>query len=257
MFGFATGFWKGFWAPLRALQMILTSPKLLALVAIPLAVNLVLYALFFHYGAHVLTGWVDAFTAQLGHQLPGWALTLSAWTLRLLSWLVLALLAALSFAFVGGLIAAPFNDHLSKAAYRLRIRETGATHHDPKPWLERSLKQTLLLELKRLLILLLGAVAIALVGLVPLLQIPALLFGALLVSFEYFGYPIAQRSSSLGPVVWFTFRHPAVSLGFGAFLLLMMALPFASLVYIPLAVVGGTTLYADLMKAAANTHKKT
>ncbi len=259
MFGMIEGFWRGFWAPLHALKMIVTSPRLLSLVIVPLSVNIGLYILFFHYGAHYLDEAVIGFNARLAASLPAWALSISAFLLKILSWIVLAVIAALTFTLVSGIISAPFNDYLSKAAMHLRLQESGA--HFPTPSLRLSLPATLWLEFKRVLILIIGAALAFGIGLIPLLQIPALMLGASLLAFEYFGYPVSHRSDGLAPVMLFTLRHPAVSLGFGSFLLILMMLPFTSIVYIPLAVVGGTVLYADLnakvTRPAANTHKKT
>ena len=259
MFRIFEGFWKGFWAPLHALKMILTSPRLLSLVIVPLSVNICLYIFFFHYGARYLEEVIVGVNASLAATLPAWALGISSFVLKILSWLALAVVAALTFTFVSGLISAPFNDFLSKAALRQRLLETGA--HIPAPELKVSIKATLWLECKRMVILIVGALIVVVLGLVPLLQLPALALGATLVAFEYFGYPVSHRALGLTPVLLFTVRHPAVSLGFGSFLLILMLLPFTSIVYIPLAVVGAAVLYADLSgkvtRPAANTHKKT
>lgn len=244
MFRFGHGFWMGFWAPLQALRLILTSPRLLSLVAVPLGVNIGLYLIFFGYGVQALHQQISIFQAHYATALPGWLLSISVVSLKFLGWALIALTAAFSFTFVSGIISAPFNDSLSKATYKIRLTQIGrATPSHPNAF---GVKSIVKLELKRILILALGAVLATLLGLIPLMQLPALGIGALLVSFEYFGYPISHRSPRLAPVALFTLRHPAVSLGFGSFLLLMMALPFASLVYIPLAVVAGTTLYVDL-----------
>lgn len=237
------GFWSGFWAPLRALGLILTSPHLLSLVAVPLAVNIGLYILFFRYGAAYFDGQITALMAHLTSSVPAWIVSLSGWILRVLSWLLLALVSMLTFTFVSGLVAAPFNDLLSKAALRRHLK--GRDEALSLVHIKHGFKAVILLECKRMAVLLCGAVVALIIGIIPFLQLVALALGAFLVSFEYFGYPISHRSASLGPVFAFTLRHPAVSLGFGSFLLLLMALPFASLVYIPLAVVGGTMLHAD------------
>lgn len=238
----------GFWAPLKALKLIITSPRILVLVLIPLAVNIGLYVIFFMHGSHALN---DAVMNLLGHHwqgVPPWLFSISNIVLKTLGWLVLGLIAALSFTFVSGLISAPFNDLLSRAALR-QYRKQKSLPEEGQAAASLSPGQTMMLEFKRMIVLILGAVAAAIIGLIPLMQLPALALGASLVSFEYFGYPVSHRSSNLFAVLGFTLRHPAVSLGFGTFLLLMMAVPFASLVYIPLAVVGATLLYAELTTA--------
>lgn len=241
------GFWQGFWAPLRALKVIAFSPRLLVLLAIPLAINLGLYVIFFTYGSAYLATHIAALTAYLATMSPAWLVGISAIALNIIGWLALALLAALSFTFVSGALLSPFNDAVSRVTVRIHAEKLGVTLPAP---LELSIVRTVWLELKRLTVLIVGGLATLLLGLVPFLQIPALAIGALLVSFEYFGFPLSQRTSSLAEVGLFVGRNKAVCLGFGSFLLLLMALPFTAIVYIPLAVVGGSLLYVELTKPA-------
>lgn len=243
MFGFGKEFTKGFWAPWRALRMIVRSPRMFTLVAIPLAINIALYAVFFHYSTDYLDSVVNGWLEQMTQSMPLWFITISRYGLKIISWLILGLVAALTFTVVSGIVSAPFNDHLSRAALKARLYELGTTL--PGPPTNLTMGQTIVLELKRMTILIGVTVFALLMGLIPLMQLPALAIGAAVVSFEYFGYPISQRSARLGTVIWFTLRHPGLSLGLGTFLLLMMALPFTSVLYIPLAVVAGTTLYVD------------
>lgn len=257
MFGLISGFWKGFWAPIGALRLIAKSPWMLALVAVPLAINIFLYALFFHYGAQYLDQTITEWLTRMAATMPAWLVDVSRLGLKLLAWLTLALVAALTFTIISGIVAAPFNDHLSRATLKARLRELGAEL--PGPATELSMGQTIRLEFKRMLVLIAGTICAVIIGLIPFLQLPALALGAWVVSFEYFGYPISQRTDRLLPVVYFTLRHPAISLGHGTFLLLIMALPFTSVFYIPLAVVAGTTLYVDTQLKLPNssTRKKT
>lgn len=228
---------------------------MVSLTLVPLSVNIALYVLFFRYGSNYFDSVITSWLSHMAQALPAWMVTLSKWGFKLLAWVMLATAAAISFTFISGLVSAPFNDHLSRAALRSRLKALGRS--DAFSRSEQNLLITIKLEAKRMVILVLGALLAFLIGLIPLLQIPALVLGAWLVAFEYFGYPISQRSTKLAPVALFTLRHPAVSLGFGCFLLLIMALPFTSIVYIPLAVVAGTVLYADLTTSSAGTRKRT
>lgn len=258
MFGFTTGFWKGFWAPVNAVKLIIRSSTMLALVAVPLAINIFLYALFFHYSAQYLDTMITDWLTRMAATMPAWIVDVSRIGLKIISWLTLALVAAISFTIVSGIVSAPFNDHLSRAALKARLKELGATL--PGVPTDLTMGKTIKLEIKRMIVLVLGTLVAIIIGLIPLMQIPALMLGACIVSFEYFGYPISQRSEKLSSVIYFTLRHPAISLGHGTFLLLIMALPFTSVFYIPLAVVAGTSLYIDATLAklpAAATHKKT
>jgi uncharacterized protein involved in cysteine biosynthesis len=245
----AHGFTLGFFAPLRAAGAILTTPALLLLAAVPLAINIGLYILFFRYGADGLEAWINQTLHSFTGGYPAWAVSVSHFILKILGWLLLLLTAMLTFTLVSGLVSAPFNDALSRAAIRRHRKKFSTSPKEPgeEPRKGPSIPQTIGLELRRMIVLIVGGVFAFAMGLIPMLQLPALFLGALLVSFEYFGYPISHHSSRLSTVAGFTLRHPMVSLGFGTFLLLIMAVPFASAIYIPLAVVGGSTVYADLL----------
>jgi len=244
---FISRFWLGFWAPLRALKLVFTSPVLFSLLIIPLAINVGLYIVFFYHGSEYVSTYIQSWNEQIATSLPAWAQSLGVvltWILRLLGWLVLLVVAALSFTLVSGLICAPFNDLISKQTSRLREKSTTQTNSPIETKIY--FLDTIKLELRRLLILIVGGTIAFGIGLIPLLQVPAMALASFLISFEYFGYPIARRTSSLSPVWSFTFKNFSTSIGFGGFLLLMMAIPFASVFYIPLAVIAGTLLHDDL-----------
>lgn len=239
--------------PMRALALIARSPSLLGIVAVPLSLNLVLYVLFFHWGAHYLNEMITQALGAIHSWIPGWmpgwlASTLvwaMSWAIKITAWGLLILTAALSFSVVGGILAAPFNDILCKRTASLIQRGRAAPHA-----LQATTMQVIGLELKRTAILvILGLTALA-VGIIPFLQLPAACLGACALAFEYLGYPISQHSHELRTVWAFIGRYPALSLGFGLSLLLMMALPFTSLFYIPLAVVGSTILYLETTESS-------
>ncbi len=218
---------------------------MLALVIVPLAVNIVLYILFFHYGSHTLDQWIHQLTGRFSENWPGWLGSIFFWVLKILEWLMLGLVAMLTFTIVGGIIAAPFNDYLSRATKKYWAKNI-INENKTSPPINLKISETIHLEMKRILILIIGSLFALGMGLIPFLQIPALILGAYLVAFEYYGYPLSHQTPKLVPVWKFVLSHPVVSLGFGSFLLLMMALPFTSLIYIPLAVVGGTVIYNEL-----------
>ncbi|HRK03153.1 MAG TPA: EI24 domain-containing protein, partial [Oligoflexia bacterium] len=208
------GFWMGFWAPLRAAKMILKDPKLLSLAAIPLALNIGLYILLFHWGSGQIDALNQSLVQWMATKTPAWLTTLASWFLSIAAWVSLVLLSVISFTFVGSILSAPFNDGMSKRVYVIKQREALERGSSLEALPGLPLGTSLRLEILRTGILLSGGLFALLVGLIPLLQLPALIMGAILLSFEYFGYPFAQKEPRLGPVWGFVFRHPMVSLGF-------------------------------------------
>lgn len=140
---------------------------------------------------------------------------------------------------------APFNDLVTGQTIRaIKKKSTeGASATDHLRVLE-----SFTLEGRRSLILISAGFGIFLLGLLPLMQVPALAMGSWLLAFEYLGYPLSRKSTSLWTVWAFIAKHPFATLGFGASLLVLMAIPMGSLFYIPLAVVGATQLTLELNK---------
>jgi CysZ protein len=243
MFGISS-FIQGFKAPFRAAAFILKTPSVLALVAIPLAINFVLYVALFWYGGAALQSLVDQAMVMLSAKLPPWALTAADWFLRVTAWVSLLIVSVFTFTMVAGILAAPFNDILSRKTSKVLLTKRGRAVPAP---VELKFVQSMGMEFKRTLILLgLGGLAL-IMGIIPLMQFPALFLGGMVLAFEYLGYVIAQRSPSLWTVWGFIAKNPARAFGFGTALIVLMALPLVGVVYIPLAVVGGTMLHDELL----------
>ncbi len=241
-------FWQGFWAPLKSILLIIRSPSLLTLVLVPLAINIGIYYLFWTTVANWLAMLVQSIISVWSASIPPslhWIIPISEWSFKILSWLLLLLTSVLTFTIVSSIVAAPFNEILSKQTERVIAKIKGISMPETH---EIKFMQSIRLELKRTIVLVLGGILAFLIGIIPLMQIPALMIGALLISFEYFGIPISRRNHNLLKPAQFTFANFATSIGLGTFLLLLMAVPLASIVYIPLAVISATTLFADNYK---------
>jgi uncharacterized protein involved in cysteine biosynthesis len=67
---------------------------------------------------------------------------------------------------------------------------------------------------------------------------------------DYLAYPLERRGQLLlSQKFAFTRRHLAPSLGFGLTMTLIGLVPLVNFVFIPLGVVGGTLLFAEIMPA--------
>lgn len=261
-------FFLGLKAPLAAITLIFRSRRILALLAIPMLVSVVLYSIFFIYGVRILNEFTTSLYSRWADELPPWLLQdanlasfaqsalhiLVDWVLRILLYAGLVLISALSFSLVSGLLLSPFNDKICRETLRILQEKTLALTNQSKdiivmtPVLGAShpFHTVIKLEIKRMgVLLMVGAFAFCL-GVVPLMQIPALMIAAWALAFEYFGYPISQYSPDLTVVRRFTSKNFASSFGFGITMLSLMAIPFGSLIYIPLAVVGSSWLFYRL-----------
>ncbi len=148
------------------------------------------------------------------------------------------------------IVAAPFNDALSEA---IEQRETGKA---PPPFsfarLTRDLLRTVRLESSKLaLYVLVMAPMWVLSFLVPGIgQILYLVLGALFTAtyfaIDYVDWPASRRGLGIRARLALFRARPALMLGFGFSLSLLLFVPLLNLLMMPIAVAGGTRLFLDL-----------
>ena len=176
------------------------------------------------------------------------------WVMRLLA-LVLgfAVSVVISIA-LANVFAAPFNDALSEA---VELRETG------QPAAAFSLRRvlgdlgrTLRIELTKLL------VYVAVLG--PLFVLSwvlpgpgqlvytafASLFTVVYLALDYIDWPASRRGYGMRQRIAMLKVRPMLTLGFGAAVALCLFVPLLNLLFMPLAVAGGTRLFLDLSEYA-------
>ena len=87
--------------------------------------------------------------------------------------------------------------------------------------------------------------------LAPFIWIAGVVQTALFFAFDAFYEPQHRRGASWGGKWRFIGTHLAESLGFGTGVALLMVVPFLSVIVTPVAIVGGTLLYLDLVAQRA------
>jgi len=240
-----SGFTAGFLYPFRAGRFLLATPRLWPYVLIPFAINVVVFILV------VMGGWQLFNQFVLLHIPRG-----EAWYWLLLSYLLLvlavaatAILVFFTFTVIGCLIASPFNDLL---AARVWEGLTGKEEEQPfrlqQFW--RSALAILADEAKKIAIFVMGMLLLLLFNAVP--GFGSLLYGVLSVlwtifflTLEYTGYIFGHLGLRFREQRHFILQRKAASLGFGAGLLCLLAIPLVQFFCIPLGVVGGTRFYHD------------
>lgn len=249
------GLFAGPAALAAAFRMLLTRTELWRWCVLPMLLNLVLFA-----GAlAAFFGWVlDPLTAQLQSVLDvgapaEWYAWLWVGPLRALAWLlrfVLIALAAIAvymtFAVVGGVIAAPFLEALSIRVERIR---TGAASELNEP-LWQSAWRALRESAKRAGFLIPLYLGVFVVGLVPGLQpVAAVTFATISAAFlalDYTSFALDRRGISFREKRRWLWRHRSALLGFGGVGLLTLLVPGLNFACLPWLVTAGTLLATDL-----------
>lgn len=229
-------FWYGFTLPWEALKLIVRKPLLILWCLIPLAITVTLYV----YLIQGLQGWVDL---NVHHLVSGWGWNESgwaAWSVILLSRLIVFIAGALTFSIAASLFASPFNDFLAEATERYATPPLAAV--PALAW--RKKLRLVWLDLGKTAAAAIASLAAILFSWIPLLNLIAMAAAFLLMTFQYISYPQTRRGLSIGQGALFIWRHLYASLGFGAILSILFAIPLLSILIMPLAVVGGTLLVA-------------
>ena len=231
---------------LRGLQLI-GRPGLRRFVAIPLAINVVLFSLMIWLGAHEFENLLNALLPQL----PSWLSWLS-WLLWLFFALAVLLIFFYTFTLVANIVASPFNAFLAEAVeLQLTGREPEQEAFSMKA-LIASIGPALRDEMKKLLYFLVWAIPLGILFFIPLLNLAApflwALFSAWSLALEYSDFPMgndglefAEQRRRLG-------GRKLLALGFGGTVLVGTLIPLLNLLVIPAAVAGATAMWVEQLK---------
>lgn len=213
-------------------------PGIRPYVAIPLAINTLLFATLIWY----VSGEFGAFIDRL---LPGWLDWLS-WLLWPLFAITTLVILFYTFTLVANLVGAPFNSLLAEAVERhLKGEPTGSQGG----WVQalKSIGPALWAELKKLGYFALWAVPLLILFLIPVINLAApflwLAFSAWMLSLEYADYPMGNHGL-LFPQQRAKLRERRLTaLGFGGATLVLTAIPVVNFLVMPAATAGATVMW--------------
>ncbi len=239
----------GLGLPLRALRLIVTTPKVLALSALcGLVTAATLIALVPFWWSHAQL-WADA--------LIGTEATWQRWSSGAAGFVLFLLVYAVSALTVPNLVLAPLQDPLSEAT------DARCGDFTPPPFSLRQLVRGTL-ESLAYTALRFGLMALGFAVLLPLNLIPGVgsalwVAGSTLASMfwlalEHLGNPAARHLKPFGQVVKALRARFFLALGFGAALWVLLWVPVVNFFLLPVAIVAGTLLYRSLVAAGHLTH---
>lgn len=212
-------------------------------VVVPLAINVALFGSVIYLGA-------DAFARLLDQALPSW-LDWLAWLLLPLFLVVALVVVFFTFSLVGNLIAAPFNGLLAEAVER---HLTGRSTAD-LGWkqLVADLYKAIVSELRKLAYVALWGLPLLVLTFVPLVNAVAaplwILFSAWMLAIEFADFPMGNHGLAFPEQRRRLAERRFLSLGFGAAVMIVLAIPFVNFLVIPAAVAGATALWVEELGA--------
>ena len=242
-----SSFWFGFSLPLRALKLIASKPKLIFWSLLPVLITFALYGV-------LISRSQDYASLALKQALSTWGFSPEGWLahlLMILTEILIFLISALTFSFVATVTACPLNDFLAESVEPYTA-----------PPLSAVTQRSIFGKIKLISIDVVkssAAMAANLTALlfswIPFVNIIALIATFLLVSFQFLSYPQTRRGQGLEEGITFLWKHCFACAGFGAAITLLFAIPFVSCLSLPLAVVGGTLLFARAQVKTPKSHR--
>lgn len=243
--------WFGFTLPFAAGKLIVGKPKLLLWSALPIVLTLALSIWGVAWVKAKLVAMSATWLAAQGYAPDSFAVQAAMVLLQI----VLFVVAAVSFSFLAGVVASPFNDFLAETAEpyakpglpALRPEQTSVAWKIRAVWID--IVKTAVVTTVQIGLVFIGVLAFWLPG----LNMIPFAIALWLMTFQFVSYPQTRRGEGFGVSVRFLMRHFFASLGFGSAVGILFAIPILSAFAFPLAVVGGTLLYARA--AASDPHR--
>ncbi len=227
-------------------------PGIRPYVFVPLAINVLLFALLAWLMTSRFEGWLD------------WLIPPDSWYdfLRWLLWPIFALTLILilfqGFTTLANLIGAPFNSMLALRVEQSLGGNIHATRHDTSilretlPSLANELRKQAYFLSRALLLLLLFLIPV----MAPLAPVLWFLFSAWMLALEYLDYPMANHHIDFRRQRRLVAKRRAGALWFGALLTGLMMIPGLNLLSMPIGVVGATLYWHERFKAIANASER-
>lgn len=240
---------SGFFYPFKGFRFLISSPRLIALVAIPVAINTLLYAFFAWYTYSRFGQWVEAFTANG----DAWYWAILHYILIIFVSLFLIIFIFYTFVLVGNLILAPFNEVISEKVEAIYSEGTAKETAFSIGLFFKDMGRSYKAEGGRLILYLAGFLLLLLLNLIPIVGQALYGFSIIFYTFfflcwEFLDYSMERWKLNFGEKKKLAFANPIIFLSFGAGAALLLFIPFLNLTAIPVCVAGATMLFSDMKK---------
>ena len=239
------GLWGGLLAPWHGARFMMKHPRLWSLALIPIIINTLVLTLFFWITVRYFGGWLDSLLPQSQE----WYWIALTYLLMVLVSIILLLAIVFTFTVTANILASPFNDSLSSQT-ELMVRGGSETPFSIRLALKEA-GRTVKEEIKKAVFYLVVVAALLLLNLLPLVgsvvySILFFLFTTFWLGLSFLDYALARKGYGLRDKIRYARRHTCSVLGYGLGVFLGLLIPVFNLLFIPMAVVGGTILYINL-----------
>ncbi len=248
---------RGFQFPFQGAMFLRQHRTLWKWALFPALINFFMFAVAIVIFVWIFPSLYDLVTAFIPVMSPEtWYAWLWIAPLRLLAWLIGALLVIVSlavlfltFLLLGTVVASPFLDMLAQGVEDIVAGQSTAPPMTIGNTL-RSFSTSVAAELKRLSFFIGIELTLFLLGLIPLLSpitvLTATLFTILFLPLQYAGYAMDHRLMTFTQRRNLIWQQRWLMLGFGASAFLTLLIPLLNFVCLPILVVSGTLLMQNI-----------
>ncbi len=208
-------------------------------------INLFIYGSIFILSYNRLVKWISSLTGVESPDPGFWAAFLYVWLL-IFGFAILLVICYFLFIILGGIITAPFNEHISRIVEEKIINEKVITGIGFWKDAYLSIKG----EIQKLIFYFSILFVIFLLNFIPLIgnavsAVLGVIFSSYFNALDFLDYPMQRKLMPFKQKLRVTQKGGMLTYGFGAIAFLMMFLPVVNVFMKPILVVAGTRLYYD------------
>ncbi|NKI18938.1 sulfate transporter CysZ [Spongiibacter sp. KMU-166] len=227
----------------RGFQL-LRLPGIRLFVALPLAINTLIFGLLSYFAVGRFSHWIN----QLIDWLPDW-LGFLEWLLWPLAVILLLAIVMYLFSTIANIVAAPFNGLLAEKLEEILSGEEVSGRETFVSALA-SFPRSMGRECQKLLYYALFAILTLIASFIisPLAPILWFCMNAWMMAIEYADYPMDNHKLSFKEARRRLEKQRFTSFGFGAVVMVGTMIPIVNLIIMPAAVCGGTVMWLERLK---------
>lgn len=225
----------------EGLKMI-TKPGIRIYVAIPLAINLLLFSFASWYSFGIFSGWLEVLLSKV----PSW-LAFIEWILWPIFVLTLGTIIFFVFNMVANIIASPFNGILAEKT-ELYLTNEVPTDESGLADVIRIIPASLAREIHKLKYYLPRFILLSLLAFIPGVNILVFIFAAWMMAIQYIDYPMDNHKVIFKDMISLIKSRNLSALGFGAVVMFSLMIPIFNFIVIPAAVCGASLFWVKEFK---------
>lgn len=237
-----TNFIFGFFYPFRCVKLFSKYPKLILYSIVPVIINLIIYGTIFFYTYSYVTGKAAGIIES--NEFHNLLFVIMNIIMKTISFLLVLLICYFAFVIFGGIVAAPFNEKISAL---IEEKEYFQKAENDRGALEEALI-SIREELKKILFYIAVMIPVLLINFIPMIGntvslVTGSIFSFYYNSLDYMDYPLSRRLVSFRDKLRITGSEKTLTAGFGAAAFILTFLPVINVLFNPLLVAAGTSLF--------------